>query len=36
MKPEVVREVIPPETARFVSDAATEVVSERGRLRLLA
>ncbi len=34
MKPEVVREVIPPETARFVSDALTEVVSERGTAAL--
>ena len=34
MKPEVVREVIPPETARFVSEALTEVVSERGTAAL--
>jgi cell division protein FtsI/penicillin-binding protein 2 len=34
MKPEVVREVIPPETARFVSGALTEVVSERGTAAL--
>jgi cell division protein FtsI/penicillin-binding protein 2 len=34
MKPEVVREVIPPETARFVSGALTEVVGERGTAAL--
>jgi cell division protein FtsI/penicillin-binding protein 2 len=34
MKPEIVREVIPSETARFVSDALTEVVSERGTAAL--
>jgi cell division protein FtsI/penicillin-binding protein 2 len=34
MKPEVVREVIPSETARFVSGALTEVVSERGTAAL--
>jgi cell division protein FtsI (penicillin-binding protein 3)/stage V sporulation protein D (sporulation-specific penicillin-binding protein) len=34
MKPEVVREVIPPETARFVGGALTEVVSERGTAAL--
>ncbi len=34
MKPEVVREVVPPETARFVSRALTEVVSERGTAAL--
>jgi cell division protein FtsI/penicillin-binding protein 2 len=34
MKPEVVREVIPSETARFVSGALTEVVGERGTAAL--
>ncbi|HEY5779674.1 MAG TPA: penicillin-binding protein 2 [Terrimicrobiaceae bacterium] len=34
IKPEVVREVIPPETASFVSSALTEVVSERGTAAL--
>ena len=34
MKPEVVREVIPAETARFVSGALTEVVGERGTAAL--
>ncbi|HEY5741720.1 MAG TPA: penicillin-binding protein 2 [Terrimicrobiaceae bacterium] len=34
MKPEVVREAIPPEVARFVSGALTEVVSERGTAAL--
>jgi cell division protein FtsI/penicillin-binding protein 2 len=34
MKPEAVREVIPSETATFVRDALTEVVSERGTAAL--
>jgi cell division protein FtsI/penicillin-binding protein 2 len=34
MKPEIVREVIPQTTARFVSQALTEVVSERGTAAL--
>jgi cell division protein FtsI/penicillin-binding protein 2 len=34
MKPEIVRDVIPPQTARFVSDALTQVVSERGTAAL--
>jgi cell division protein FtsI/penicillin-binding protein 2 len=34
MKPEIVREVIPPATARFISDALAEVVSERGTAAL--
>ncbi len=34
MKPEVVREVIPSETARFVSGALTKVVGERGTAAL--
>jgi cell division protein FtsI/penicillin-binding protein 2 len=34
VKPEVVREVIPPATASFVSTALTEVVSERGTAAL--
>jgi cell division protein FtsI/penicillin-binding protein 2 len=34
MKPEVVREVIPPATARFIGDALAEVVSERGTAAL--
>jgi cell division protein FtsI (penicillin-binding protein 3)/stage V sporulation protein D (sporulation-specific penicillin-binding protein) len=34
MKPEVVREVIPAATAKFVSTALTEVVSERGTAAL--
>ncbi|HEY5705346.1 MAG TPA: penicillin-binding protein 2 [Terrimicrobiaceae bacterium] len=34
MKPEVVREVVPPETARLVGGALAEVVSERGTAAL--
>jgi len=34
VKPEVIREVIPPSTAKFVSAALTEVVSERGTAAL--
>ena len=34
MKPEIVREVIPPETARFIGNALAEVVSERGTAAL--
>jgi cell division protein FtsI (penicillin-binding protein 3) len=34
MKPEIVHEVIPQQTARFVSEALTEVVSERGTAAL--
>lgn len=32
--PKVIRDVIPPETAQYVSDALTEVVSERGTAQL--
>lgn len=33
-QPEVVREVVPPETARYVNTALTEVVGDRGTARL--